>query len=240
MAGIKTYIKGTLATVLLATLFSACLTAPEFPNEPEISFNDIAFSKGATEFDQDSLILTINFRDGDGDLGLRPDGQDTKEPYHDIWFFTKDDGSLVTLADRQLPGYDTLLPPYEFPYTCINWNQIIDSDTLYTEPNEFFNNIYVTFFVKKNGEYIEFDFLELFKPQCNSVTFNGRYPLLNDPNRDRPLEGKLKYKMKSALWELTFRLDTMKLDVYIYDRALNKSNVISTPDFVLKNITTGG
>jgi hypothetical protein len=240
MGGIKTYLRGSVLIGLFAILLSSCFNAPEFPNEPVISYNNIVFKNGATEFDQDSLILTINFQDGDGDLGLRPDGADTDNPYHDIWFFTKSDGSLVTLADRSLPGFDTLLPPYEFPYTCINYSEIVETYTFYTEANEFHNNIYVTFFTKKNGEYKEFDFLELFAPQCNSVTFNGRFPLLNDPNRDSPLEGNLKYKMKSALWELTFRQDTLKLDVFIYDRALNKSNIISTPDFVLKNITVGG
>ena len=113
-------------------------------------------------------------------------------------------------------------------------------DTMYTEANEFHNNIFVTFFLKKNGEYEEFDFLALFAPQCNPIGFDGRYPLLNDPDRDRPLEGKLKYTMKSAAWELTFRLDTLKLEVYIYDRALNKSNTITTPDFVLRDILVGG
>ena len=233
------YVKGTLLAALVTGLVSGCFTAPEFANEPAISYKDIIFKHGATEFDQDSLILTIGFQDGDGDLGLRPDGPDTNDPYHDLWFFTKADGSLVTLADRSLPGFDTLLPPYEFPYTCINSSQIIGVDTMYTEANEFHNNIYVTFFKKTNGEYIEFDFLELSKPQCNQG-YDGRYPLLNDTNRDRPLEGKLKYTMKSAAWELIFRLDTLKLDVFIYDRALNKSNTISTPDFVLKGITVGG
>ena len=233
------YLKGTVLLALLAGLVSACFTAPEFPVEPTISFKDIIFKRGATEFDLDSLILTIGFQDGDGDLGLRPDGPDTQDPYNDIWFFTKTDGSFVTLADRSLPGFDTLLPPYEFPYTCINYSEIIGADTMYTEPNEFHNNIYVTFFVKKNGEYAEFDFLELSKPECN-LGFDGRYPLLNLSNRDRPLEGKLKYTMKSAAWELIFRLDTLKIDVFIYDRALNKSNTISTPDFVLRDITVGG
>ena len=95
--------------------------------------------------------------------------------------------------------------------------------------------------MKKNGEYTELDFLELFEPQCNGVAYNGRYPVLNpDRDRERPLEGKLKYTMESPAWELFFRQDTLKLDIYIYDRALNKSNIISTPDFVLKNITVGG
>ena len=70
--------------------------------------------------------------------------------------------------------------------------------------------------------------------------FDGRFPLLNSSDRERPLEGKLTYKMKSAGFELLFRQDTLMLEVFIIDRALNISNTITTPDFVLKNITLGG
>jgi hypothetical protein len=245
MGGIKMYLKGTLLLGLLIILVSACFNAPEFPNEPSITFNDIIFKHGATDLDPDSLILTLNFQDGDGDLGLRADGTDTEPPYNDLWFFRNVNypigiDSAVKYSDRFTPEYDTL-PPYEFPYKCVNYT-LAENDTFYVQANEFHNNIYVDFFVKKNGIYTEFDFLALFEPECNPLTFNGRYPVLNepDPGRARPLEGKLKYSMESAGWELIFRQDTMKLDIYIYDRALNKSNLISTPDFVLKNITVGG
>ena len=93
--------------------------------------------------------------------------------------------------------------------------------------------------MKKNGVYNEFDFETAFDPLCGE-TFDGRYPLLNAGGRDRPLEGVLKYKMQSAGFELLFRLDTLMLEVFIYDRALNKSNVIRTPDFILRDITIGG
>ena len=239
------YFKGTALLVLMTVLVGACYNAPEFPSEPSISFNNIIFKQGLLVTDPDSLILTLNFQDGNGDLGLRADGTDTDYPYHDLWVFNNvnypdDPNRYVMLSDRNTPQYDTL-PPYEFPYKCLNYT-IIDTDTLYVQSNEYHNNIYVKFFTKKNGEYTEFIFLDLFAPECNPLTFDGRYPVLNepDPNRDRPLEGNLKYKMESAGWELIFRQDTLKLDVYIYDRALNKSNIISTPDFVLKNITVGG
>ncbi len=238
MAGAKKYLSGVIITILVMVVSSACFVAPEFANEPSISFNSIIFKKGATDLDPDSLIVTVNFQDGDGDLGLRSQGADTSSPYHDLWVFAKEDGTFLTLADRSLPPYDTLLPPYEFPYYCTNYI-VNGNDTLYVEPNKFHFNIYVKYFLKKNGIYTEFDWLTAFDPICGQ-TFNGRYPLLNDPNRQRPLEGKLTYKMKSAGFELLFRQDTLKLDIYIIDRALNISNTISTPDFVLKNITVGG
>ena len=229
--------KGSIAILLMAFTINACFTAPEFPHEPEISYNNIVFKKGETQFDQDSLILSINFQDGNGDLGLRNEGADVREPYHDLWVVTKDDGSLVQLKDRSTPEYDTL-PPYEFPYYCINYT-IFNDDTIYVQPNLYHHNIMVKYFVKKNGIYTEFDWLTAFDPICGE-SFDGRFPLLNDPNRERPLEGKLTYKMKSAGFELLFRQDTLKLEVYIIDRALNISNMVSTPDFVLKNITIGG
>ena len=217
---------------------------------PEISFKEIEFIEGATEFDQDTLRLTLLFQDGDGDLGLKPDGEDIKDPYHYMWFFTKSDGSFVTLADRSLSGYDTL-PPYEFPYTCINWSQIVDEDTLYTEPNEFYYNIYVSYFVKKNGVYEEFDFLALFEPQCIPISsFDGRFPRIASPTHQvnypitigddsfkitltSPYSGELEYSMRSAGFQLVFLDDTLKLKVKIYDRSLNSSNWIETTPFVL-------
>jgi hypothetical protein len=222
---------------LLGLIATSCYQAPEFANEPEISFNNIVFSKGSGELEPDSLILTINFKDGDGDLGLRSEGADTREPYNDLWYFIKEDGTFVTLADRGTPGFEAL-PPYEFPFYCTDY-LISENDTFYIEKNEFHHNIDVKFFVKKNGQYTEFDFQTAFDPICGE-SFDGRFPLLNSLDRERPLEGKLKYKMESVGFEFIFRLDTVMLEVFIYDRALNKSNVIQTPDFVLRDITVGG
>ncbi|MEN8248202.1 MAG: hypothetical protein ABFS32_04670 [Bacteroidota bacterium] len=237
MGGYRLLVKGTLVVGVFVLFMSACLTPPEFPNEPEISFNKIIYKEGGTEFASDTLVLTINFQDGDGNLGFVDDSMDISPPYHqDNYYIKLSDSTYVTLADRALPGFDTLLPPYEFPYTCINYHNTNETDTFYTEPNEYYYNIYVNFFVRKNGIYTEFDWLTLYN-DCNTP-YHGRFPLLNIPYRDRPLTGKLKYNMESVTGlRPIFRDDTLKLEIYIYDRALNKSNVIETPDFVIKNIT---
>ena len=239
MGGFKVFSKGSVAILLLVIIITGCFTAPEFPNEPSITYNNVVFKKGETQFDQDSLILSLNFQDGDGDLGLRNEGADTRPPYHDLTASENvdDSGNLVQLKDRNTPEYDTL-PPYEFPYYCINYT-IFNNDTIYVQPNFYHHNIYVNYYVKKNGIYTEFDWLTAFDPICGQ-SFDGRYPLLNPSDRERPLEGKLTYKMKSAGFELLFRQDTLMLEVFIIDRALNISNTITTPDFVLKNITLGG
>ena len=57
---------------------SSCIKAPDYPVEPSIDFNNVKLIRvpnangGNTEID--TLAFTINYRDGDGDLGLdQPD-----------------------------------------------------------------------------------------------------------------------------------------------------------------------
>jgi hypothetical protein len=69
---------------LLAGSLSACLKAPEYSNTPSISFNSIQDiriqpkAKGGQPLD--SIRLTINYQDGDGDLGLSTDER-AKPPF---------------------------------------------------------------------------------------------------------------------------------------------------------------
>jgi len=223
--------------VISGFLLWGCYTPPEFPIEPSISYSDVVFKD--IENLPDSLIIVIKFQDGNGDLGLS--SNETQPPYHPIWYFQKSNGNLITYADRQTSAFDTL-PPYEFPYTCQNYvlnSDILDGiyadDTVYYQTNSDHWNIFVDYFVKKNGVYTEFDWETAFDPQC-SDSFNGRFPLLSDLSNS-PLEGKLRYGMTSAGFNFLFRNDTLKLRIQIKDRALNRSNLIETPDFTLKSIT---
>jgi hypothetical protein len=47
----------------------SCFDPPEFPDTPHINFRDIGFKPGGGLVN-DSLIVTIEFEDGDGDLGI--------------------------------------------------------------------------------------------------------------------------------------------------------------------------
>lgn len=71
---------------LLAASLSSCLKAPEYPVTPSISFNDIQVirlqPKQAGGQPLDSIRMTINYQDGDGDLGLSPD--ERKNPPFDF------------------------------------------------------------------------------------------------------------------------------------------------------------
>lgn len=60
-----------LLTSLLVTATWSCTSPSEFSEIPEINFRN--FNKGTLiqgSQNQDTIILTIDFRDGDGDLGM--------------------------------------------------------------------------------------------------------------------------------------------------------------------------
>ena len=227
----KGIIKHTVLVTLIATSFWSCRDLPEYPVVPSIEYNSIYYRETDTT---NLLTLEIDFRDGDGDLGLNSkDPADVREPYNAIWYYIKNDGVLVNYADRSTPAYDTL-PPYEYPYTCLNYS-IEDSDTLYIEQNSNHYNIFVKFYVKKNGEFTLFDWITWNPPNCGE-SYNGRFPILNESGQKRPLEGTLKYNMTGLGFEVIFKRDTLKLEIQIQDRALHKSNITETPEFVLNNI----
>lgn len=139
-------IKGLILFCFLGCTVSACFDAPNFDIVPEISFNKIIFKEKSPANDYDSLILYLNFKDGDGDLGLSSiDSRDQEYPYHDAYYFLadgtgdttsvttevisgyaviKDDGlasgKLVTNRTRFLPNY-SYLPKYDPNQVCLNY-----------------------------------------------------------------------------------------------------------------------
>lgn len=64
-----------LACALLVTLtVTGCFTEPDYPDVPQIAFKGIsrytlAAGAGVGQQKRDSLVITIGFKDGDGDLG---------------------------------------------------------------------------------------------------------------------------------------------------------------------------
>ncbi|MFA0963136.1 hypothetical protein AB9P05_15130 [Roseivirga sp. BDSF3-8] len=216
-----------LVLVILFSLAVGCYPPPEYPDAPDISFNDITFYDNASG--TDSLVLSINFRDGDGDLGLRP--TETDAPYNPYEFVYDQDGDFI---DK---GSSPDLPEDN----CSNYATIeVDSTirTVLVDPNPDFYNIEVDFFVLQDGEYEFFDLVR-FRPGECGLSFYGRFPLLQDDEDlgSGPIEGVLNYRMKSSGFIGYFSpSDTLRLQVRIRDRALNESNQIMTPPFTLNSI----
>jgi hypothetical protein len=227
---------GLFAIILIGV--SACFNPPEFPVQPQIEFESIQYKEVGTGFDSeyDSLILTISFKDGDGDLGL--DASEDAPPYNNKFYYVLNGKYLNYATKRTNPNYDTL-PDFVKPYNCINWevykeNNIV-KDTLYFELNPDYHNITVEFLVKNpDGTFTEFDWKEAFNyPNCG-ISFDGRFPILFKDQPGAPLEGKIRYGMGSIGFKILFSIKTLKLRIQIKDRALNKSNIIETPEFTLQ------
>ena len=221
----------------------SCFDPPQYSPIPEIQYEGIKFKEVGDISEPDSLILTLNFKDGNGDVGL--DGSspnDQNIPYNDKYFFAFSDGSLITYETKRTnPNYDTL-PAFVKPYNCINWEIQYDkeviTDTVYFQLNPDHYNIFVEFLVKNpDGSFTEFDWqTEFAYPNCG-IPFDGRFPVLSkDLSQQNPLEGNIRYGMVSTGFQILFSIKTLKLRVKIQDRALNKSNIIETPEFTLQSI----
>ncbi len=219
----------------LAGLFS-CFDPPVFPVEPQIEFQQVYFSDVPVE--DDTIVLTFKFKDGDGDVGL--DNQEIDYPYNEMFYYQDGSGNLITYSYYGQPGFESL-PPFEDPYNCINWiiNPLIGStvveDTVYYERNPNYYNIFVQFFVKQNdGTFLEFNWLTAFRyPNCG-FAYHGRLPILSkNLEKQIPLEGTIRYDLTSKGFKALFGAKTLKLRFWIQDRALNLSNISETNEFNL-------
>jgi hypothetical protein len=234
---------GLIAFGVGALLASSCFQLPEYSPIPTIDFTSIIFRDNPDPSAFDSLIVTVHFKDGDGDMGLDSKG-DINAPYNDKNYVYYN-GSIINYKIKRLaakgdPKLDTL-PAFVNPYNCTNW-QILTvngkTDTLYYHANPNTYNIFVQYFIKNtDGSFKEFNWVTEFPyPNCG-IPFNGRFPVLSkDLTHKAPMEGTIRYGMVSTGFLILFSIKTLKLKVTIQDRALNKSNVLETPEFTLQQI----
>ena len=133
-------LKGLSFFVLLNALLGACFDQPEYSVVPEIEFRDIVFIDSPDPIDFDTVTISLDFKDGDGDLGLGPDT--LRRPFHPSNYFLQngslsdlqeipveekysdtppvaylagESGKLITLETRKKAGFESL-PPYDECY----------------------------------------------------------------------------------------------------------------------------
>ena len=232
--------------VLICSLILAldgCFTAPTYPVVPQISFNDIYYGKSPK---LDSIVIKLNFKDGDGDIGLA--AQDTVLQQYARKFNYLFQNKLVNYrTKRQNPNLTingNKLPDFVSPFNCTNWEVPRDKnlqpiDTLYVEYNPDYYNMFVDLYIDDGtNNYVLLDFTTFFKyPGCFIGGFNGRIPVLSsDLGKKSPLDGTLQYSIKSLGFAEILGVKSFKLKITIQDRALNKSNTILTDAFTLASI----
>jgi hypothetical protein len=218
--------KNYLGIIFLFATVTACISPPDnFPTVPVITFGSLVY---APTSGADSLIVGIDFQDAEGDLGLS--ATDVNPPFNPLNFQRDGAGNLIIYSQR---------PPEAPRYNPIDWqinprvNNIEVKDTVWVKQNPDQYNIFVRFFRKRNGVFTEFRWQD---PPF-FTTFNGRFPRILTSTEGQSVEGNIKYGMLSSGWEAIFRNDTLRIDVEIQDRALNKSNQVSSDEVTLQQIT---
>ncbi|SFG01607.1 hypothetical protein [Pontibacter chinhatensis] len=175
----KYMLKYSLLLLVLAFALSSCREEPNYSDIPAITFDRVeqyTYTKNRVVFD--SLVVVVDYQDGDGDLGLS----------------RGDNGSQTG-------------PDFEPPFN---------------PGSQYFDNFIVNLQVKRGNTY-----------EPSFVNFNGRFPRLSGDEKPEALEGEIRYTITSFTTESYPFRDTVRFEVFIYDRALNKSNVVYSDDIIL-------
>ena len=224
-------------------------------SHPRIDFQKIEFDH-QVDGDFEKLSITFSYVDDDDDFGL--DGtlaEHSMPPYQRGFYFLKSTGEMITsdkllnheisldelirLDDKAVAPFDTLpdlSPCFYYSYNATGvWT---DTESIYWVLNKNYYNLFVEFFYQDaDGQYVEFDFHETFCFSFDARVFAGSG--VEGPfsvHRVNQRITSITYTMHSLGFIAIFGDKKMKLRIHIQDRALNKSNVIETPEFVLGEI----
>jgi hypothetical protein len=134
-------------------------------------------------------------------------------------------GSFATAKD--ITGKDSL-GAISISYTDGDGNIGLYSwDTI--EPLKY--NFYLKFMQLVNNQLVEV------KPVDTSekgINFNSRIPILTPVGRNKNIKGDITMYLELYFARQALQSDTIAFEIYIKDRALNESNVINTPMFLIK------
>ncbi len=94
------------------------------------------------------------------------------------------------------------------------------------EPRKY--NFYLKFMQVVNKQLVEV------KPVDSTITFNSRIPILTPAGRNKNIKGNITMYLELYFARPLLKSDTVAFEIYIKDRALNSSNVVESPLFLLK------
>ncbi len=99
-----------------------------------------------------------------------------------------------------------------------------ESDTLspYQKNGSYYYNFVITYYEKQKGIFKQIDL---------DIPFSARIPPLIPDDPNKAIKGTI---TDTLVLNPHPAYDTIKFGVFIYDRALNKSNVVTTPEIILR------
>ena len=218
---------------------------PEFSPIPFIELDKVEIKLG--ENNRDTISITVNYQDGDTDLGLDRNTIETDTVFQQVYYITTDQDTISTLNEKAI----RFGAPNQPEFNIWDW-RVVDNDqqqydTVRVVYNENYLNGFVDIYVKKPGE--EFEIIDVGQINNPFGEFNGVFlpitdqPLISPEYRfnfipETRCNGKLIYRLVFA-FSFAFEVgkDTLKFKLFIKDRALNKSNVVETPEILFQEST---
>lgn len=89
----------------------------------------------------------------------------------------------------------------------------------------YYYNFFIDYYKKVNGEFEKIEFEE--------ISFNQRIPRLSE-TLPESIEGDITLNLDINSYDLSTTYDTIRFQCYIVDRELNHSNIVTTPELVVK------
>lgn len=232
--------------LLVLTGLISCEESLEFPIEPAVSFEEVQWIQMPDV--ADSISLTFQFQDGDGDVGLSLDNDFV--PYHpfDLILDAKDHvvkkGSdvqppfyrLSPNGGRKFLSEKDIRPDFnERDYITIDsvlGTGTLLQDTLFIHRNLFNKNIYVTILKKIDGHFFSVN-----QSMCGSCSeVSGRLPEMDFQSNEKVQTGRLNFTFAADYMGEIAEEDTIKLRFFIFDRELHQSNIEESSELVLSEI----
>lgn len=106
-----------------------------------------------------------------------------------------------------------------------------DEDTV--APYDF--NLFIKYFELQNGifkEVVNPVYVNDSTVIYDTINFNGRIPILTPVGKNKAIRGEIEDTL--FINNPLSRFDTLKFEIYIVDRDLNKSNIVETPAIIIK------
>ncbi|HET6243314.1 MAG: hypothetical protein H0V01_01990 [Bacteroidetes bacterium] len=100
-----------------------------------------------------------------------------------------------------------------------------DIDKPFHIEGEHYYNFYMDYYEKQNGEFVKITL---------AIPFSYRIPYITPEGKNKSLQGEILVRIPFEYMDSSSPYDTIKYAAFIYDRTLNKSNTIETPEIVVQ------
>ena len=196
--------------LMILALLSSCRTPPDYDNTPFIVFQDIERIEGSR------FAITFYFEDGNADLGLNANGVDVLPPFNPTFYITAPKSNPCNYKDTLI---EDILSP----------DQAISDSIVKSFDNPTGRNIELGLLVKQGEEFVRRFYGLNLNCGITDTVYHPliRFPRISETIQDEAVDGTIRFEIDLSFTP-TLSTDTIALEFFIYDRALNKSNTIRT------------